>query len=209
MAERFTPFFEWAAQWSEVTLPEALLLCRFKMWGNDGSRESNRTLARVLKLSVPTVKRGIAALLNKTPPLVTKEYLDKRGEKRVLKFNFQLTTLPLFDSANRGRGDPSLSKDGIKVSPNQGQGDPQPGSPRPPTIQDKKILNSATPAPLPADGQSQALLTADNAKRRAEAHEAGKRFRELLAARRKLNSPGISIFSASSPALGMAKCKPS
>ena len=193
MAERFTPYYEWAARWSELILPEALLLCRLKMWGNEGSFESNRTLARVLKLSVPTVKRGIISLLNKTPPLIIRKYRDAAKQKRVLIFNFQRTDLPLFDSLNRGQGEPGLDKTGVKVSPNQGQREPKLGSPRPPTRHNKKRLDSATPSPLPAPGQAQALLT--NAKRQAEAHEAGERFRKVLAERKKaresLAQPGL------------------
>lgn len=94
MAERFTPFYEWVAESLDLTLPEALVLCRVKMWGNAGCWESYKTLAKKLKLSERTVIRAVGALLSKK---LIKRVKKGKKEKR-LYFNFDLTGLPLVDS---------------------------------------------------------------------------------------------------------------
>lgn len=96
MAERFTPFYEWVAEnieLKELTLPEALVLCRIRMWGNAGCFESYSTIAKKLKIGQRTVIRAVSVLLTKK--LIERKKKGKR-EKR-LYFNFQWTGLPLVD----------------------------------------------------------------------------------------------------------------
>lgn len=97
MSERYTPFYEWIAEslyLKDLKLPEALVLCRVKMWGNAGCWESYRTLAKKLKLSERTVIRAVGVLLSKE--LILRKKKGKK-EKR-LYFNFNRTGLPLVDS---------------------------------------------------------------------------------------------------------------
>jgi len=157
VTELYTPLYEWVAECTDLTLREALVLCRVRMWGNNGCFESDATLGKKLKLSRATVKRAIKSLLDKTPPLIEKTHRDKKKQKRILKFNFQLTNLPLFDGANKGQAEPGVSKTRLAVSFNQGHSELQPGSQCAHTIHDKTRQNSATPSPLPADGQAPAL----------------------------------------------------
>lgn len=96
MAERYTPFYEWVAELvlsKELKLPEALVLCRIKMWGNAGCWEAYRTLAKRLGLGERTVIRAVSELMSKK--LIFRKKKGKR-EKR-LYFNFQWTGLPLVD----------------------------------------------------------------------------------------------------------------
>ena len=93
MSEHYTPFYEWAARWDELSLPEALLLCRIKMWGNAGCFESYATLAQVLKIGQRTVIRAAMSLHEKDLIKIVRE-----GKyKRTLIFNFTNTNLPMFD----------------------------------------------------------------------------------------------------------------
>ena len=93
MAEYYTPFYEWSAEWNELTLPEALVLCRIKDWGNAGCFEKYSTLSKKLKLGQRTVIRAVMSLQDKN--LIKIEHLTK--QKRILKFNFERTNLPIFD----------------------------------------------------------------------------------------------------------------
>ena len=96
MAERFTQYCEWMAEWDELTLPQALVLSRIKQWGNAGCFESYNTLSKRLKLSRRTVIETVVFLLEKE--LITRNYRDKRKQKRTLVFNFDRTNLPIFDN---------------------------------------------------------------------------------------------------------------
>lgn len=89
----FTPYYEWAANMKDITLPEALVLCRVYMWGNAGCFESYATLAKNLKLCRRTVINAVAVLEQKK--YVRIEYLSRY--KRTIFFNFQRTNLPIFD----------------------------------------------------------------------------------------------------------------
>lgn len=95
MAERFTPFFEWSAESKDLTLAEALVLCRIKMWGGAGCFEKYSTLARKLKLGKRTVIRSVLSLRRKG--LIKVSYKDAAHQKRVLIFNFERTGLPIID----------------------------------------------------------------------------------------------------------------
>lgn len=95
MAEHFTPFYEWVAGLEDLTLAEALVLCRIKMWGNAGCFEKYSTLARMLKLGQRTVIRAVMSLREKD--YIKVRYLDKARQKRILLFNFERTNLPIID----------------------------------------------------------------------------------------------------------------
>lgn len=93
MTEFYTPLYEWAARWDELSLPEALVLCRIKYWANAGCFESYATLAQLLKLGQRTVIRAVMSLHEKDLIKIVRE-----GKyKRTLFFNFSNTNLPLFD----------------------------------------------------------------------------------------------------------------
>lgn len=93
MTEFYTPFYEWAANWDELSLPEALVLCRIKYWGNAGCFESYARLAQVLKLNRRTTIRAVTALHEKDLIKIVRQ-----GKyKRTMFFNFNNTNLPLFD----------------------------------------------------------------------------------------------------------------
>jgi len=95
MAEHFTPFYEWVAELEDLTLAEALVLCRIKMWGNAGCFEKYSTLAKMLKLGQRTVIRAVMSLREKD--YIKVKYLDKACQKRILIFNFERTNLPIID----------------------------------------------------------------------------------------------------------------
>ena len=95
MAERFTPFYEWAAKSRELTLAEALVLCRIKMWGAAGCFEKYSTLAERLKLGQRTIIRAVMSLRRRN--VINVKYLDKAHQKRILIFNFDRTSLPIID----------------------------------------------------------------------------------------------------------------
>lgn len=95
LSEHYTPFYEWAATRKDLTLPEALVLCRVKMWGNRGCFEKYSTLAEVLKLSRRKVIQATISLLEKG--YIKREYKDKAKQKRILLFDFSKTYLPLID----------------------------------------------------------------------------------------------------------------
>ncbi len=93
MTEFYTPFYEWAANWDELSLPEALVLCRIKYWGNAGCFESYARLAQVLKLDRRTAIRAVTTLHEKDLIKIVRQ-----GKyKRTIFFNFSNTNLPLFD----------------------------------------------------------------------------------------------------------------
>lgn len=109
MTEFYTPFYEWAAGWIDLSLPEALVLCRIKYWGNAGCFESYATLAQVLKLGQRTVIRAVMTLHEKNLIKVVRQ-----GKyKRTLFFNFSNTNLPLFDK----KVVPQRHKSGQEVVP--------------------------------------------------------------------------------------------
>lgn len=95
MSEHYTPFYEWAAARKDLTLPEALVLCRIKMWGNRGCFEKYSTLAEKLKLSRRKVIQATISLLEKG--YIKREYKDKARQKRILLFDFSKTNLPIID----------------------------------------------------------------------------------------------------------------
>lgn len=96
MSERYTPFYEWVAELvvsNMLKLPEALVLCRIKMWGNAGCYEAYSTIAKRLGLGERTVIRAVGVLMSKK--LIYRKKKSKR-EKR-LYFNIQWTGLDLID----------------------------------------------------------------------------------------------------------------
>jgi len=195
MSELYTPFYEWAAAWLELSLPEALVLCRVKRWGNGGCTESNETLSRVLKLSVPTVKRAIKTLLKKE--VIKNESRKLRGRKqRLLLFNFERTNLPLFDIAKQGHSEPVVAKRRVTVSQREGHSEPVEGHSEPQQYIDTKRNKEtcATPSPLPAYGQAQAL-PAKVEQQRLEEAEPWLREKSSEALKDLLNDNGrISIL---------------
>jgi len=99
MSERFTPFYEWMAQWKDLNLSEALVLSRIKMWGNAGCFESYKTLSEKLKLDRRTIIRAVYKLISMG--LVKIEYKDRAKQKKILKFDHTiLTNMPVFGSKN-------------------------------------------------------------------------------------------------------------
>lgn len=96
MTERYTPFYEWVAGLvisDELKLPEALVLCRIKMWGNAGCWEAYRTIAKKLGLGERTVIRAVSVLISKN--LIYRKKMGKRQKR--LYFNIHWTGLPLVD----------------------------------------------------------------------------------------------------------------
>jgi len=97
MSERFTPFYEWVAEMivkKKLKLPEALVLCRVKMWGNAGCFEAYSTLAEKLGLGERTVIRAVSELISKG--LIERR---KKGNEKRLYFNFGWTGLELIDKS--------------------------------------------------------------------------------------------------------------
>lgn len=115
MAEHFTPFYEWAAGSKELTLAEALVLCRIKMWGNAGCFERYSTLAERLKLGQRTVIRAVMSLRKKG--LINVKYLDRAHQKRILKFNFDRTNLSIIDQRPMPQGHRNTARESETCAP--------------------------------------------------------------------------------------------
>lgn len=97
MAEQFTPLYEWLADFPKISLNEALLISRVKMWGQRGCFESSARLAKKLKLNRRTVVRTLGQCLIKDYLLVLRE--SKR--RRTLYFNYDFFTPDIMKASAR------------------------------------------------------------------------------------------------------------
>jgi hypothetical protein len=97
MADKFTPLYEWLSEYRDISLNEALILSRVKMWGNRGCFESYARMAKFLKMDRSTVIRTVKNLLQKDYLIV----LHQTRSKRILYFNADKFTIPLSKSSGR------------------------------------------------------------------------------------------------------------
>ena len=97
---KYTPLYDELLAVPELTLLEAVILCRVRRWGAQGCFESNKTLAGLFKTHPRTIQRTILGL--KKRGWLAIYYLTK--QQRIMYFSYPEQSFgPLFENSQSNR----------------------------------------------------------------------------------------------------------